>query len=255
MIPLFRNTTNCTYRKLFSCSNYPTAGPEFVLTVRLNIAAEQETEFNQWYNDMDSTINRPFLHDLIFTPVAGQPELGPEGLVLGVGPRASVGDPYAADPPVHAFVGAEKCGLCHSSTLKGAQYTKWTSTRHSKAYATLASEEAKKVAASKGIANPLTAAECLKCHVTGYGAPADRLGERYRMEEGVTCESCHGPGGDYSTMEVMKDHDRSVAAGMSIATEETCRGCHNPESPTHTGFDFASAHQEIAHLNPRKGGK
>lgn len=50
IIPLFRNTTNCTYRKLFSCSNYPTVGPEFVLTVRLNIAAEQEAEFNQWYN-------------------------------------------------------------------------------------------------------------------------------------------------------------------------------------------------------------
>jgi len=50
IIPLFRNTTSCPYRKLFSCSNYPTVGPEFVLTVRLNIPAEQETEFNQWYN-------------------------------------------------------------------------------------------------------------------------------------------------------------------------------------------------------------
>jgi len=50
IVPLFRNTTSCTYRKLFACSNYPTVGPEFALTVRLNIPPEHEAEFNQWYN-------------------------------------------------------------------------------------------------------------------------------------------------------------------------------------------------------------
>jgi hypothetical protein len=50
IIPLFRNTAIGAYRQLFSCRNYPIQEAEFVLTVRLNIPAERETEFNQWYN-------------------------------------------------------------------------------------------------------------------------------------------------------------------------------------------------------------
>lgn len=50
MIPLFRNTAIGEYRTIFSCSNYPIQEAEFVLTVRLNIPAERENEFNQWYN-------------------------------------------------------------------------------------------------------------------------------------------------------------------------------------------------------------
>jgi hypothetical protein len=50
IIPLFRNTAIGAYRQLFSCRNYPLQEAEFVLTVRLNIPAERENEFNQWYN-------------------------------------------------------------------------------------------------------------------------------------------------------------------------------------------------------------
>jgi antibiotic biosynthesis monooxygenase (ABM) superfamily enzyme len=50
IIPLFRNTVIGAYRQLFSCNNHPAPEAEFVLTVRLNIPAEKEEEFNQWYN-------------------------------------------------------------------------------------------------------------------------------------------------------------------------------------------------------------
>lgn len=50
IIPLFRNTAIGAYRQLFACRNYPIQEAEFVLTVRLNIPAERENEFNQWYN-------------------------------------------------------------------------------------------------------------------------------------------------------------------------------------------------------------
>ena len=69
----------------------------------------------------------------------------------------------AADP-AHAYVGAEKCKMCHNTPAKGAQFTKWTESKHSKAFQTLAGEEAKKIAAAKGIADPQKAAECLRCH-------------------------------------------------------------------------------------------
>ncbi len=161
----------------------------------------------------------------------------------------------ASGAPAHAYVGADKCKMCHNSPAKGAQYTKWSESRHAKAYQTLAGEEAKKLGAAKGIAEPQKAPECLKCHVTGYGAPADKLTDKYRADEGVGCEACHGPGGDYWKMEVMKDRAKSIAAGLVEPNESTCKGCHNPESPSYKEFDFAAFYAKIAHPNPQKGGK
>ncbi len=177
---------------------------------------------------------------------------------LGVGVilvTASVWSGVAADAPAHAYVGADKCKVCHNSPAKGAQYTKWTESKHSKAYTTLGTDEAKKVGSAKGIADPQKAPECLKCHVTGYGAPVDKLTDKYKMEEGVGCESCHGPGGDFWKMDVMKDHAKAVASGMMEPNEKTCIGCHNPENPTHKGFDFAAYSAKVAHPNPQKASK
>ncbi len=50
MRPLFRNPAIGTYRQLFSHGTRSAKDADFVLTVRLNIPAEKETEFNQWYN-------------------------------------------------------------------------------------------------------------------------------------------------------------------------------------------------------------
>ena len=160
----------------------------------------------------------------------------------------------AADP-AHTIVGAEKCKMCHNSPAKGAQYTKWSESAHSKAYATLASEESKKIAAAKGIADPQKADECLRCHVTGHGASPAKLTEKYKKEDGVACESCHGPGGDYWKMDVMKDKAKAMAAGLVMPTEETCKGCHNADSPVFKGFDFAAMSAKIAHPNPQKASK
>lgn len=163
--------------------------------------------------------------------------------------------PALADGPAHAFVGAEKCKMCHNSPAKGAQFTKWSQMKHSKAFETLGTEAAKKIASDKGIADPQKAPECLRCHVTGHGAPADKLTDKYKAAEGVSCESCHGPGGDYWKMEVMKDHAKAVAAGMMVPTEATCKTCHNADSPTFKGFNFEEHKAKIAHPNPQKAAK
>jgi hypothetical protein len=151
------------------------------------------------------------------------------------------------------YVGAEKCKMCHNAAPKGAQYTKWTESKHSKAFAALATDEAKKIAQTKGIADPQKSPDCLKCHVTGYGAPAAQLTDKYKAEDGVECESCHGPGGDYWQMAVMKDPAKAAAAGLLTPDEATCKKCHNAESPTFKSFDFASMKATIAHPNPQKG--
>ncbi len=50
MLPLFRNTAIGTYRQIFSHGTRPAKDADFVLTVRLNIPAEKEQDFNEWYN-------------------------------------------------------------------------------------------------------------------------------------------------------------------------------------------------------------
>ncbi|HZI93946.1 MAG TPA: cytochrome c family protein [Patescibacteria group bacterium] len=162
---------------------------------------------------------------------------------------------FAADAPAHVYVGADKCKMCHNSAAKGAQYTKWTESKHSKAYATLATDEAKKLGAAKGVADPQKAPECLKCHVTGYGSAADKLTDKWRMDEGVGCESCHGPGGDYWKMETMKDQAKATAAGLVMPVEATCVRCHNTESPSYKKFEFEERKAKIAHPNPQKASK
>lgn len=153
----------------------------------------------------------------------------------------------AAEPN---YVGAGTCKMCHNKPDKGAQYTKWQESKHSKAYSDLASDKAKELGSAGGIANPQESAECLKCHVTGYGADASRFEKKYKQEDGVGCESCHGAGKDYKNIKIMKDVEQAKAAGLLIPTEETCKKCHNEESPTYEGFNFEEMSAKIAHPRP-----
>lgn len=152
----------------------------------------------------------------------------------------------------HNYVGVKGCKMCHMAPSRGAQFKKWEEGPHSKAYETLASAEAKQAAAEKGVENPQEASECLKCHVTGYGADASRFESTYAKEDGVGCESCHGPGNDYKNIKIMKDRDQAIANGLVIPDAETCKGCHNEESPTFKGFDFDEMWSKIAHPVPEQ---
>jgi hypothetical protein len=150
----------------------------------------------------------------------------------------------------HAFIGSASCKMCHNKAAKGAQFTKWSESDHAKAFETLATDQAKKIAADKGLGDPQKAGECLECHTTGHGAPAEMLTKKHSLEEGVGCEACHGPGGDYWKMSVMKDRAKAVAAGMVVPNEKTCTACHNEKSPTFKGFDWDTYYPQIAHDNP-----
>ena len=167
---------------------------------------------------------------------------------------ASDGHPMIVEG--HQFIGATRCRTCHRKEEDGAQYDKWASSPHANAFNTLATDEAKAIAAEKGIADPQKAGECLQCHVTGHGAAAEMLGDKYDAAEGVTCESCHGPGGDYykkSTMEGIAAGDIDGATvGFMKPTAETCTGCHNEKSPTFTAFNYEEQVAKIAHPNPNK---
>lgn len=171
-------------------------------------------------------------------------------ILIAVAFVASMAAPALAE---HAYVGVDGCKMCHKKEATGDQFGKWSAGPHAGAYATLGTDAAKAAAAKAGIeGNPQEAAECLSCHVTAAGVDAAMLGSKYKLEDGVGCESCHGAGDGYKAMKVMKDHDAAVAAGLVVPTEETCTACHNEKSPTFAGFDFAEYSAKVAHPNPSK---
>lgn len=157
----------------------------------------------------------------------------------------------------HTYVGVSACKPCHMTSKSGAQYKVWLGTKHAKAYETLKSEEAAKIAKEKGLKVPAyEAPECLQCHVTAYGVDKALLGPKFKMEDGVQCESCHGPGSDYKNLSVMKDRQKAIANGMDPiavadgSAEKKCLTCHNEKSPTFKEFVFKDRWAQIAHPVP-----
>jgi len=153
------------------------------------------------------------------------------------------------------YVGAAKCKMCHMGVKKGDQFAKWQASKHSKAFATLATDQAKEVAKKAGVTgDPQQSPKCLKCHVTGYEAPASAKAASYSQTEGVGCESCHGAGSAYQSMKVMNalraGTQDAKAVGFFKPNEATCKKCHNPESPTYKPFKFDEAWKQIAHMIP-----
>ncbi|MBI3270461.1 MAG: HEAT repeat domain-containing protein [Planctomycetes bacterium] len=150
------------------------------------------------------------------------------------------------------FVGANGCRDCHSTRGLGDQYGRWRESAHARAYATLATPPALEVGARLGVRDPQGDERCLRCHVTGRDAPLDRFFRTFRIEDGVQCEACHGPGSEYRNRDAMLDRRRAESLGLRPVSEDTCKRCHNAESPTFKPFDFEEGKRRIAHpLAPR----
>lgn len=185
-------------------------------------------------------------------------------LSIAIALLAVFGLPSAALAQEHLYVGVKKCRTCHKKELIGEQYQSWKDSPHAKAYESLKSAEALEIAKAKGLAKPPHQTdECLKCHATAHGLEASQMKYKLSLEDGVQCESCHGPGNDYRKKKIMSDHDKSVAKGMLEPSDKRCRECHNDESPTWekasfelangttVHFDFDLAKEKIAHPIPK----
>lgn len=121
-----------------------------------------------------------------------------------------------AERPLLAFpegptVGAAACQSCHK-----AEHKRWKQDPHGEAMASLTGPDRE---------NPA----CVACHATARasGPPAATL-DGYRMDEGVGCESCHGPGGAHVAKPT---RDNIVGLGESCpecVIESICTSCHTP---------------------------
>ncbi|MCA9515560.1 MAG: hypothetical protein KC635_11505 [Myxococcales bacterium] len=126
---------------------------------------------------------------------------------------ANAGTLPEAKPGEAVYVGVKACLECHDEVESF-----WKHDRHAEAWATL--EKDKKT----------FDAECVSCHVTGYGRAGGSLVGHTEGRENVQCEACHGPGSKHA-----EDGDPDLI--VREPTVEVCVGCHNSHhSPT---FDFA----------------
>ena len=99
--------------------------------------------------------------------------------------------------------------------------------------------------------------KCLKCHTTAYGlasgypevvegkAWTDAQKAAATLNEGVTCEACHGPGSLYIPFKKKnKEYKRAEIVELGAiapVTADNCAPCHKKECPTMPDdytFDF-----------------
>ncbi|HEV8539498.1 MAG TPA: multiheme c-type cytochrome [Bacteroidota bacterium] len=129
-------------------------------------------------------------------------------------------------------LGPSSCGgdksTCHATEFKNQV------DKHKNSLDDMTSDDAKKYAENSGVgaANILKGnSKCMSCHATALANKGEA-----EVEDGVSCEGCHGPGSGYrdSHKDVPKDkggYDNAVKAGMTDLRKldvraETCVRCH-----------------------------
>lgn len=147
------------------------------------------------------------------------------------------------------YIGAEKCKICHNKPATGDQYKQWAGSLHAQALKSLNSEESWAYAKKNNIADPNKEPKCLKCHSTAGSVTAAEIAT-LTAAEGVSCESCHGPGSMYKSPAIMKNQAMSIKNGLIIPNEQTCLKCHNKDNPFYKPFNYATAFPKVAHPNP-----
>ncbi len=172
------------------------------------------------------------------------------------------GSVLAQEPDASLYIGAKGCGICHKKDESGNQLKLWQEGPHAKAFETLGTPKAKEVGAKLGVTDPQQSGKCLRCHSTTYNFTEQAKVEKIKPEEGVSCESCHGPGKKYMGKTVMKDREKCIANGMVYPATKSCPSCHNEQNPTHNperyttkdgkkvDFDAEQAAEKIKHPNP-----
>src|SRR5437764_10074268 len=169
-------------------------------------------------------------------------------LLLPIASQAA--DNYGFLQPVSAaearYVGPGSCSAtaCHGSVQARQQtkvlqneYSTWVlQDKHAKAWNVLTNSVSQRIAKSLGpgsfgAADAAHAPKCLVCHAL-YARNEEKARE-FDINDGVSCESCHGPSSQWLGPHTARDwnHEKSVALGMydtkhlGLRTEK-CLTCH-----------------------------
>ena len=147
--------------------------------------------------------------------------------------------------PYHATdksVGVVNCAnsLCHGSVepikdsnVLQTEYVTWSRVdKHARSYRALFNEQSLRIGRNLGLAKPPSEEKlCLDCHA--HNVPLARRGERFKFDDGVSCEACHGPAGRWLESHVQDGatHADNLKAGLyptdnPVARAQLCLSCH-----------------------------
>jgi cytochrome c554/c'-like protein len=146
------------------------------------------------------------------------------------------------------YEGATTCqnSLCHggSSPTRG-QFVNWIWSRqdyHSRSYMTLVQSRSLRMAESLNIQNATTDTRCASCHAPLALVPPHRLAATARVDEGVSCETCHAPSENWLRSHTRTDYTyaQRVAGGMAdlkslYLRANACVACHQNIDPSLLG--------------------
>ena len=131
--------------------------------------------------------------------------------------------------------------LCHGSVspwkdshILQNEYITWSRVdKHAtRAYQVLLEERSQKIVRNLGYREPAQRVKlCLDCHT--HNPPPAQRGERFKVEDGVGCEACHGPAEGWIEAHVAPgaSHAGNVAKGLypaadPVAQARLCLSCH-----------------------------
>ena len=157
------------------------------------------------------------------------------------------------------FVGADKCGECHTKA-----FAVWKDTKHAHAWDSLVKGHARPE--DKDYIPRIYDPECLSCHVVGWEPQEMLRFESGFFDEATTahlkgqqCEHCHGPGSAHVNLESKFQEDASgidaaqltkLRVSMRQTLEDAkkstgCYYCH--DSDNSPAFEFDSYWEQIKH--------
>ena len=139
----------------------------------------------------------------------------------------------------HLGVATCASSVCHGSVTgsKGHdvrldEFVTWShQDKHAQAYAALSSEKGRAIAAKLGIADARTDESCLACH--SDNVPLAQRGAAFNVQDGVTCEACHGGAGPWLTSHASREatYAANLTRGMYPTAQlreraTLCLSCH-----------------------------
>lgn len=160
--------------------------------------------------------------------------------------ESEVGHPSGA-----TFVGASKCGECHTKA-----FSIWKETAHAHAFESLDPANARTGHERLNGVSRTFDPECLSCHVTGWD-PQEylrfrsgflnrefaRSSDEEQLQDllgGNQCENCHGPGSQHVELVEAGNVDEaraSVKVTLEQAKSQGCMKCHDGDNSPDFKFD------------------
>jgi len=121
------------------------------------------------------------------------------------------------------YVGEESCRSCHSQDGSARLCTSEPAPKHADAFEALLTADAHEIAALSGVITPpIRTMVCLECHSAGMDVGPRWQAPTFRKQDGVQCESCHGPGSQHA--------DQPASFPLPVMTRSDCVVCHTPRA-------------------------